>query len=143
MGQEFARRVDGYNRAFAIETLANIANPATVTAAAPAGPGRIERFNIKDENATAAVFNFGNIIITIDGTVLWNNPPWKIWDGFTAGAHVVNGPNFSFNQDGSATRNLLQVIINLDYESSASIAYQPNAATVRICGVHVIGRMGR
>ncbi len=143
MGQEFARRIDGYNRAFAINTIANIANPTWVTSAAPAGPGRIERFDIKDENATAPVFNVGVINVTVDGVAIWANPPWMIWDGYAAGAHVVNGPNFSYNQDAGATRNLLQVIINLDYESSASIAYQPNGATVRICGVTIIGRMGR
>jgi len=120
MTQEFLRRVDGYNFPFICSVSANVARNASLVNNAPAGPGRIESFTIVVVDVGDATTNNNNLIITIDGVVVfaggiggvvpkYSKPYW--FGPFTAG------------RIGTAD-TAFEILLNLDYESSASVAIQ-------------------
>jgi hypothetical protein len=142
MTQEFFRRIDGYNRPFIQMVNTAINNPNNVSIAAPAGPGRIEEVMIVDENATNVQFPIGNFAITIDGATLMFDAIYRLFEcyGFT----LLDGPWVSVSYLAAGlNRAGLQLKLNAEYESSASVTYYPTAVAVRPCRIDIIGRMGR
>jgi hypothetical protein len=143
MGQDYLRRVDGYNSAFISNVQATIDSPNFVTNNAPAGPGRIEEIILTDENASTSQVSLATVKITIDGTIIYNNAIWTIWDDYIGGN--IDGPNYSAYSwiVGGNPRTSWQMMLNLDYETSATVIYYPWAVAVRLMRITLLGRIGR
>ncbi len=143
MVQDFLRRVDGYNLAFISNVQATINSPNFVTNNAPAGPGRIEEIILTDENASTTQVSTAIVKITIDGTDIYNYYIWGLWDDYTGGN--IDGPNFSAYSwlVGGNPRTSWQMMLNLDYETSATMIYYPVAVAVRPMRITLVGRVGR
>ncbi len=142
MTQEFSRRIDGYNRPFIAYANASINSPNSVTVNAPAGPGRIEEIMVVDENSTLTQFPLGGFIIVLDGVILMNNNIYHLFECFNSTSE--DGPWFSVSYLAAGlNRAGMQLRLNAEYESSASVIYSPTAVAVRSCRIDIIGRSGR
>lgn len=141
MGQDFLRRVDGYNFPF-IETNgdANTIRNAWVSVPAPAGPGRIESGNIYIHDVVDSTVRGNHIRVTIDGVVIISNTIQVVLGIIDAA--TIRSPWCS--RVTGTTFTAIHWLLNLDYESSADVAIQnttsPNPDNFRIS---IQGRGGR
>lgn len=120
MTQDFLRRVDGYNFPFFVYDFDSaLARNDVITVVAPSGPGRIEAgFFVVDDVATASPRN--NIMtITVDGVVIFTG---VLYNYLGIVESFINTPWCS--RYTNLTLSVFHWLIDIDYESSASIAIQ-------------------
>jgi len=112
------RRVDGFNQPFYEGFSTVLDRDQTGTLTAPAGPGRIEAVSFipNDVDVDTAVLNL--ITVIVDGTTLLSDNGTFFWHTYNVS---LNPGVFASRATGAAWSNF-QRIINLDYESSASIS---------------------
>lgn len=120
MSQDFLRRVDGYNFPFSAYINDSIARDDWCTVDAPSGPGRIEAgwFFLDDVDLTTPLGNV--IVVTVDTMVVVNGTLSQVF-GIIDTLDIYT-PWCSRNT--GATISQFHWLLNLDYESSASIAIQ-------------------
>jgi hypothetical protein len=126
MGQDFYRRVEGYNLPFYIYTTANLARDATLTLNAPAGPGKVEKvFFMVYGPATERLYD-DNIALNIDGVTIFTSNGYHLL--LTYERANVSGPISS--RIVSPDWAQYQLVADWDYESSCSLVvkntYSPN-----------------
>jgi hypothetical protein len=139
MGQDFYRRVEGYNLPFYVFGSGSLARNATLTLNAPAGPGKVEKvFVMVYVPATEQLYD-DYITLNIDGVNIITYCGYLML--LTYERVNVSGPILS--RIASTIVAQYQFVADWDYESSLSLAitniYSPNPTSYSIV---IWGRKG-
>jgi hypothetical protein len=124
MSRDFKRRVPGFNRWWHKRGSGSMPRDYTLTLVAPDGPGRIQEYFLmhNDPGETTSMSNL--VTVTVDGVVVISDSAWTFfyqYDGVLTMAPLCSRcPSFSWYA--------VQRIMNIDYESSASIAIKNTAS---------------
>jgi len=124
MGQDFYRRVEGYNKVFHVYGAADLIRNATLTVAAPAGPGRVEQVLIMIKQTTTELLKDDLGILTIDDITVLNSTLWL--QTFVYDQCPFWGPISGYQRGSSYT--IIQLWRQLDYETSLSLAIKNTAS---------------
>jgi hypothetical protein len=145
MGQDFFRRVDGYNYPFNCTTSNALSGSGTVIASAPAGPGRVEGIHIIISyppvphftgayQDTFSILIDGNTYIT--GVMNTFLPTWNLTSPYI-------GPFFAYKYEVNLFE-MLEFKLPLDYETSfVATLTDAIGATSLYHRVSLYGRVGR
>jgi len=120
MGQDFYRRMEGYNKVFIASADATLARNATLTLNAPAGPGRVEQVIVMIDKTSTEKIVIDGCILTIDGVTILNYDAWRFFSSIDAVPFW--GPISGYQRGTNYTT--YQVWRQLDYESSLSLSIQ-------------------
>jgi len=140
MGQDFFRRIDGYNTNVGGFVAANLAPTNSLTLNLAAGPGRVKGVIIQALYPGVTHFDAAALVITIDGSIIFSD----------------NARDF-FNEIGNT--NVLGVITSYqylvtvietgqaryeyDYESSMSIKITNGTAETKYYTINAMAKVGR
>jgi hypothetical protein len=140
VGQEFPRRVTGYNRSFSVFGAANVNNVTKMTFNCPAGPGELSFVSCAFSNTPALVWTEALIIVLVDGVVSLGNQAYRLVGSYDS-AVPVSSPRGGYFLSGYHVYNWLSMI---PYETSCVVDfYTSSNATARQCIASVYGLVGR
>jgi len=132
MGQDFYRRVEGYNLPFYVFGYASLVRNATLTLNAPAGPGKAEKVFIMVLSPATEQLYDDNIALNIDGVTIFTSSGYSLL--LTFDRINVSGPISS--RVASTIFAQYQLVADWDYESSLSLAikntYSPDPTSYYI-----------
>lgn len=117
MGQDFLRRVVGYNQFFTDKNYANLARDEQLTILPPAGPGEIEGFTVMVNDINEGNLRNSFLRIQTDGVTRYQSTIGQL-------SGILEGIDYSHPFAGryiGATYGVYQFGIKISFEVSAEI----------------------